>query len=190
MANYVEIIIDLKGQKKDVEKVLENVLVTPEYVEQVRQRNEKVDVPFRIECAKVGEIDINMLIPQPTNVHNLGLNKEIKEKYGSGWYDWRFQNWGSGWNVADTYFADWLDDNCFSLEFDTKWNVPTIWVEKLSELCKENNVEINGKYANEDFLGPQGRFSNESGELEWDETQEDKELFESLWGEGILDDEE
>ena len=194
MANYTSVIIDLKGERDNVINVVKNnVLVTPEYVEQVRERNKIVSNSFRLECSEIGKIDMNILIPTPTDICQLDLTSEIEKKYGveKCWYDWRFKNWGIGWNVANTYFADWLADNWFSLEFDLKWAVPTKWVEKLVEICKENNVEISGKFANEDFNDQQGYIStNEDGEVVWNFTKNDRQLYESIWGEGLLDEEE
>ena len=59
-----------------------------------------------------------------------------KEKYGySGWYDWCINNWGTKWDAGNENDEDLdcADPNKVQLSFDTAWQPPVAFFEKLTE---------------------------------------------------------
>lgn len=62
------------------------------------------------------------------------------------WYEWCNRNWGTKWNAYSSY----LDKENNAIEFDTAWACPFPVLDKLAEMCYENNVCFTGKWADED----------------------------------------
>jgi hypothetical protein len=122
MPNYVTNKIEFHGEQENVKKVLELIKGEDDY------------------------IDFEKIIPMPDNIFRGNLGREERELYGTNnWYDWSIENWGTKWNTCSSYLED---DN--TIIFDTAWSAPIPVFCKLAEICYENNVWFDGKWADED----------------------------------------
>ena len=70
-------------------------------------------------------------------------------KYGwSQWHDWCCANWGTKWNVADTYVSEADENGNITVIFCTAWSAPSGIIEKLAEFFDDG--EFHWEYQNED----------------------------------------
>ncbi len=77
--------------------------------------------------------------------------ENIKNYKSSEWYDWRFRNWGTKWNVEEKVDVNVVSDDCYEISFLTAWSSPVGIVIKFSENCKDG--ELNWEFVNEDYDG-------------------------------------
>jgi hypothetical protein len=65
----------------------------------------------------------------------LKLQEEANlEKHGSkNWYDWQISNWGTKWDPSVMNDSFTYDDDCFECFFDSAWNPPIEFYNKLVE---------------------------------------------------------
>ena len=88
-------------------------------------------------------------------------SQELINMYGANnWYDWHVQNWGTKWDCYDVIL---MDDNF--VQFNTAWSTPIRALVKLSELFPD--VEINVRYADEDFGTNVGTYCISNGDIEY-----------------------
>lgn len=100
---------------------------------------------FLLDIASDGEhISFEKILPRP---------KEI----GDGWYDWSLENWGTKWDVSETY----EDENGWVC-FDTAWSTPFVIMLKLSERYPDLTLEV--KFADEDLGNNCGEYILKNGE--------------------------
>lgn len=66
------------------------------------------------------------------------------EDIGDGWYDWSIENWGTKWDVSETY-----EDEEGYICFDTAWSTPIELISTLSE--KYPNLSFEVQFADEDL---------------------------------------
>ncbi len=82
---------------------------------------------------------------------------KLVEKYGAeNWYDWCINNWGTKWDIAETYQNE-IEGDTLHLAFDTAWG-PAIeaydtWYSNMN--ASEIDVSIQGYYFEPgcDFMG-------------------------------------
>ena len=75
---------------------------------------------------------------------------------GDGWYDWSVENWGTKWDVSDTF----EDDNGY-ICFDTAWSTPVELICTLSKQYPILSFEI--EFADEDLGNNTGRYLFQNG---------------------------
>lgn len=211
MPNWIATNLYIRGSKDNLQKVMDNLLVTDEWRKQVEERNAKVSPKmvvngkavgtqmaksFKISCDKErfpnGTLDFNRIIPTPLNVFQGSVGTKEEKRYGNMncWYDWNIQNWGCKWNASECSM-EILDDNTLYLCMWTPWSFPEPLMNKFCKLCAEYECTIDGEFAEEDFGGVMGTFQTDEDDSErslqilWD--SENKELYEDVWGEGSLD---
>lgn len=68
----------------------------------------------------------------------------LKEYGHTSWYEWSIANWGTKWNA---YQIERISDTV--IRFQTAWNAPLKWLEKLIEKFPREVVTI--RWADEDF---------------------------------------
>ncbi len=66
------------------------------------------------------------------------------EDIGDGWYEWSVENWGTKWDVSETF----EDENGY-ICFDTAWSTPLELICSLSEKYSELSFEV--EFADEDL---------------------------------------
>lgn len=94
-------------------------------------------------------ISFEKILPRP---------KDIGEK----WYDWSVDNWGTKWDVTETY----EDENGF-ICFDTAWSTPAYLILFLSNKYTDLSFEV--LYADEDLGNNCGRYIFKNGnEIEYE----------------------
>lgn len=94
----------------------------------------------------------------------------IKEFPNSGkqdtrWYDWRIENWGTKWEIADLYTLEVKDVSSevstLTVGFDSAWSPPMFVIEKLWEsdlitdlefLYYEGGLDCGGLFHNGDAI--------------------------------------
>ncbi|MDO5556926.1 MAG: hypothetical protein Q4G05_01595 [Clostridia bacterium] len=68
------------------------------------------------------------------------------------WYNWCTEIWGTKWNVESDIEVDYnVEDEEYTIEFNTAWSLPYGIVEKYSQLCTDD--EFNWEYEDEDSDG-------------------------------------
>jgi len=99
--------------------------------------------------------------------------KAIKEKYGhDDWYNWRVSNWGTKWDVSDSY-VDEHDGDVLTIHYTTAWAPNERFIKFASE--KYPNLKFRLTYE-EPGCGFCGVLLCENGEV-WEDSTEDL-----LWG--------
>jgi hypothetical protein len=83
----------------------------------------------------------------------------IKNYGANNWYDWHIQNWGTKWDCYDVISHDDTE-----IHFNTAWSTPIRAMIRLSELFPD--VEINVRYADEDFGSNVGTYTLLNGDFE------------------------
>jgi len=85
-----------------------------------------------------------------------------KEKHGyTSWYDWCINNWGTKWDAGNENDEDLdcADPNKVQLSFDTAWQPPVAFFEKLTE----QGFDITAYYL-EEGQGFVGKYTNAQGD--------------------------
>jgi hypothetical protein len=79
--------------------------------------------------------------------------KAIREKYGfDDWYDWRVSNWGTKWDVSDS----WVDEHngdALSIEYNTAWGPNTAFIIYASSKYPNLNFRLLFEEPGCDFCG-------------------------------------
>lgn len=89
-------------------------------------------------------ISLHKIVPKPDDI-------------GDKWYDWCVENWGTKWEVSESY-----EDDCGFICFDTAWSTPATAILSLSEQYADLSFEV--EYADEDLGNNCGRYIFKSGE--------------------------
>lgn len=132
MPNYVVNKIKIKGNKEEIDKLLNFI---------------KADDGF---C-----IDFNKIIPMPKWVYHGNLSRKEEEKYGEEncWYEWSIKNWGTKWNAFeadDSYYfklPHTKEEN--TIFFETAWNGVPKLISKLGFIFPTLTIEYY--WYDEDF---------------------------------------
>lgn len=195
MSQYNKTVIRFGGNHDALEQMLKKVVSSEKYILEVNKRNNDdiMDVQFAVIPKKVGHIDFNILIPQPTNVFQGNLNKESREYFGveNCWDKWRMEHWGCEKNAHQDE-VNWLDNNTVQLTFWTNYEVPKKWLEALAKYAFSLRItDIDGEFANEDFGSEMGyiKFNEDYPEekeiLTYAGCDYDVECYDTVWGEGM-----
>jgi hypothetical protein len=88
-------------------------------------------------------ISLNKIVPKPKDI-------------GEGWYDWCLENWGTKWEVNETY-----EDEEGWVCFETAWSTPEPVIQSLS--LKYPTLSFEVEYADEDLGINCGRFIIKDG---------------------------
>lgn len=204
MANYVKTIVRISANRKeDLDLLLKKVLSNVDYILAINKRNNNdiLDVSYAVIPKEVGRVDLNILIPQPTNIFQGNTNHEIEEEHGGAdmcWCEWRKKHWGTMRNAHDDS-VEWLDDTTVEISMWTDWSEPREWLIELAKYALGGTLgitDISGEYANEDFCMQMGFFDiNDS----WYEDKENEEIiifheydmdvdcYNRVWGEGMAE---
>ena len=106
-------------------------------------------------------ISFEKILPRPKDI-------------GDDWYDWSIENWGTKWDVSDTF-----EDEEGYICFDTAWSPPYQLVCTLSERYPSLSFEVH--YADEDLGHNCGTFTFHNGtEIEYQSY--DTEEACQIWG--------
>jgi hypothetical protein len=78
------------------------------------------------------------------------------------WYDWNIDHWGTKWDASETRLS-WDGDDLV-INFDTAWDVPREFIEKLSHLYPDVTIDVyayeeQGQYSS-------GRYAGGAGEMD------------------------
>ena len=85
---------------------------------------------------------------------------DLIKKFGANnWYDWHTHNWGTKWDCYDILVES---DN--TIQFNTAWSTPVRAMIRLSELFPDVQIEV--RYADEDFGSNVGTYTLLNGEIE------------------------
>lgn len=141
MPNHVTNIIELKGDRVEINNLLETI------------KNDEIGL---------GSIDFEKIIPMPDNIYRGELGTKERELYSeNNWYDWSIANWGTKWNAYGYDIGkDYRTEN--KLIFLTAWEAPHPIMEKLAEMYPE--VNIQHEWADEDIGMNCGRYCYSKGE--------------------------
>ena len=88
---------------------------------------------------------------------------------GSGWYDWRGENWGTKWDVDACLEWGCPEDEYLEYTFDSAWAPPTTAIETIAKKFKKLKFIL--KYE-EPGMCYMGVFKCEKGEVTQDEQLE------------------
>lgn len=204
MANHVKTILRITANRKeDLDLLLKKVVSSVDYILDINKRNNReiLDVGYAVIPKMVGEVDFNILIPQPTSIFQGSVNHEIEEQHGGAencWYKWREEHWGTCRNCYEDT-VEWLSDNEVEITMWTAWSEPIEWLNALAEYAFGGELgitDIEGEFANEDFGQQMGFFDTNAS---WHEDKEnedvlgwhyydmDRDCYERVWGEGALE---
>lgn len=195
MSQYNKTVIRFGGNHYALEQMLEKVVSSEKYILEINKRNNDdiMDVQFAVIPKKVGQIDFNILIPQPPYVFQGNLNLQTKEYIGAEncWDKWRMEHWGCEKNAHQDE-VNWLDDNTVQLTFWTNYEVPKKWLEALAKYAMELGItSVYGEYANEDFgsemgyIMPNIDYPEDGKILTYAGCNYDVECYDTVWGDGM-----
>ena len=102
-------------------------------------------------------------VPQRTDDPRYQNGKEHNCATVFNWYDWNCDNWGTKWDASETRIS-W-DGSDLVINFDTAWDVPREFIEKLSHLYPDLTIEVyayeeQGQYASGRYVGGAGMMDN------------------------------
>ena len=95
----------------------------------------------------------NNFVPQQKDDPRYQNGKEHACATAFNWYSWNCDNWGTKWDACETRLS-WEGDDLV-INFDTAWDVPREFIEKLSHLYPDVTIDV---FAYEE----QGQFSSGS----------------------------
>lgn len=190
MANWIRQRMRFTGSAEALESLKKVILSNEEYLKKVEERNEGLADEYKLEPNTIGKIDFNVLIMPPTDIFMGNITSDGRTNE-TEWFGWRCKNWGCRWNVSEDISAqteDMLTDDTWQIDFDTAWDLPTKWWDKVAEKCIELGISAEGEYADEDFGGMHGDFIlDESGMCY---AGDNDNAYYELWGDDDEDFEE
>jgi hypothetical protein len=109
--------------------------------------------------------------------------KKYKKLYGAdNWYDWRWQNWKTKWEVYD--FNLCLDEiDRIECSFNSAWSPPVGWLKKAVEMFP--NLHFTMDYIDEAdmfcglSIGIEGEFLNKEAQVEYQDKDGNKVVYSS-----------
>jgi hypothetical protein len=149
----------------------------------------------------------NTFAPMPEEIRNTSVpsehNQALIEKYGGGdWYSWSIRNWGTKWDIADSFVSEISEDKLTAIvSFSTAWSPPIEFFETLvglefavDAIYTEESMSFAGRYKDGHDECLELNFDKDS--QEWIDSIEDQELRYTIqdeydsWSNYHLDDEE
>lgn len=201
MPNWVTnsiIVTNEEGEQVPCNKVIDRMRWTSDDTLSVHEAEEE------ISFSKVLPMPDELIdTTYPSDVSSYVSKKKSERlinKYGfDNWYDWRWYNWGTKWDLAESRFGDPdKDGNIYSFGFLTAWATPDKLLIALSLLVKDTNIVV--EYADEDYGSNYGTYTCRNGELyderfyDWEDFQsgnsEAVRILKDLQGEPYIDEEE
>jgi hypothetical protein len=159
MPNWITNNVELRGNKRQVEAILEfvksderefdfnKIALIPKELENTQaptkiiSQKEYDEQEERLARGELTESEKSWGISRGLT---LELSMEYKKRFGAdNWYDWQCSNWGTKWNASEVF----ISDNVIS--FNTAWSAPEPIFVALSEKFPE--VEFFIQFADEDF---------------------------------------
>lgn len=102
---------------------------------------------------------LNNLFPTPPELLNEGAfsksenSEELVKKYGSSdWYTWRVNNWGTKWDVSESYISENSEDELV-INFDSAWSPPVAWLVAIAPKFPELKFSLSYEEPGCDFCG-------------------------------------
>jgi hypothetical protein len=145
MPNYITNKLTIKGEKEEINKVLNFIKIE-------KESNESIN--------GIGTIDFNKITPMPKWVYGSspkveGIGREDEEKYGTQntSLEWARNNWGTKWNAFSQPDKRNTDNTVY---FETAWNGVHKLIQKIAWIFP--NVEIEYSWCDEDFGYGLGRY--------------------------------
>lgn len=146
--------ITIRGTKESVAKVKNRILVTEDYVKEIKRRNEGLKKDFQISIPDIGKLSFNRLIPAPNNIYFGPLSDEEEKKYGKEncWLEWSYSHWGNKWD-AYSQIIKMKSEEVLSLDCCTAWCPPVYYLISLAKVCLEEGCDMKGDYDNYNIGG-------------------------------------
>jgi hypothetical protein len=119
-----------------------------------------------IPCPKELE---GTLYPTPDDKASKALAKKNVKKYGAAnWYDWKYKNWGTKWDISaeiiDECYYDEPNDSVVDIRFDSAWSPPVEAMHYLYNKYKAKGLNIAMEYF-EPGAAYLGKVSTNSGKF-------------------------
>ena len=145
--------ITIRGTKESVAKVKNRILVTEDYVKEIKRRNEDLEKVFQISIPNIGEISFNRLIPTPTNIYFGSLSKEEIIKYGfkNCSLVWSSTYWSTEWDAYHQSIK-MKSEEVLNIDFCTARRPPYNYLIALAKVCVEEGCDMKGNYDKDYFI--------------------------------------
>ena len=138
--------LTISGAKEGVERVMERILVTEDYMKEIEKRNESVGKDYRIDIPEIGKLTFNRLVPTPTNIYQGMLDANKEKNVKDNWYDWNCEHWGTKTDAYDDQIITRAADGVLMIAFKTAWCPPFYYLEKLTQVCLEEGCVMYGYF--------------------------------------------
>lgn len=149
MPNYCSNDIAITGPKEDID-ALEALLKTEEvafdfnlFIPYPKQFKDADDEARKVHAE---------LAKEAGDPYRVDWSKVPKDGFNSGGYEWCIENWGTKWNALDAQ-ADRVDENNFSVWFDTAWSPPIPIIHAMSEKFPTLEITMHYEEGGMDFAG-------------------------------------
>lgn len=143
MPNHVDNIIKISGTKESVDRVMDRIFVTEDYIQEIKKRNEGLDEKFQISIPNIGGLSFNRLVPKPTNVFRGEISDFEEQQYEDE--NWNISNWGTKWDAYNVKHYK-SSDKALRIFFTTAWSPPIYYLEKLAEVCIQEGCKMRCKF--------------------------------------------
>lgn len=103
-------------------------------------------------------IDFDLIIPEPQFKQDCSKEyirtgcshvQEVEGRPWFNWFTWREKFWGVKWNASDGYTEQ--GETWIRMVFNTPWSFPEPIAEKIIELAKKEGLDLDLRYADEDW---------------------------------------
>lgn len=110
----------------------------------------------------------------------------IEETGYDSWYDWCIDNWGTKWNSYNVKMQR-IDDATLEVKMETAWSFPLLIMRAISEKFPSLTFDCLCFDEGWNFAG---RGSFHGGPYTWEEVEATAELYERVYGEPYVEDDE
>ena len=93
---------------------------------------------------------------------------------GEDWYDWRIDNWGTKWDIYESY-CNRMDANTLVLSFFTAWSPPFPIFDKLTDM----GFEVTARYLDEGWMYI-GEYNSDGDHVHFDNVEDVVTEYEEL----------
>ena len=93
---------------------------------------------------------------------------------GEDWYDWRIDNWGTKWDIYESY-CNRMDANTLVLSFFTAWSPPFPIFDKLTDM----GFEVTARYLDEGWMYI-GEYNSDGDHVHFDKVEDVVTEYEEL----------
>ena len=154
MPNWCENVLNISGNKEDIAKIREMILVKSEVGENLNFTMELL-LPTPKELL---EMTSPVMWRGDENDEDGKLEfekkvEELKQKYGhTDWYDWRVNNWGTKWDCADSEILD-DTENFISISYNTAWGPNCQFIKTIGPMFPEVTFKLSFEEPGCEFCG-------------------------------------